>query len=388
MKKFVLIISIILLSSIKLTALHCIINPTIDLYFKDKWFNTLGANIPRISTANQVFPEQKFIVTVLCADYAVKDSLLNLRYSIKITDPEGEIFVSKDSLLLSNRKVYNPDYVMMGEEVGAFSFTKSQLRGEYKIEIVVHDLISNENAENQTTLELIDLPSLSEIPAVSEEENEKWIHNYYNVLNPETLYKRFIQFINSEHGNDLQIYSKIVTFYAKLLQDNPFIFAQIEDEFPKLNKSEKFRTLDLLLYSNIECESFIESLNEEEIAYWKEISSIERLNPFDEITTPVQQDLLWIQFFATGSIEPIKHLITTLDFPDYTEKQIQNLPEDEKMKFALFYAATWSLKSNCKQHILVFNYCQWIYMNMDLTETQKKNILSIVYLVAEEMKAE
>jgi uncharacterized protein YcfL len=63
-------------------------------------------------------------------------------------------------------------------------------------------------------------------------------------------------------------------------------------------------------------------------------------------------------------------------------------PEIAKTSYldATYQSVVWSLKSNCKQMPLVFQYCVYIYENEPLDENIKKQLRSILHVVQKEIK--
>jgi len=90
-------------------------------------------------------------------------------------------------------------------------------------------------------------------------------------------------------------------------------------------------------------------------------------DPYSEITTGTQLDMLWAEYFATGRIQPIRQLTTSLSLIKHrgTLDQIKSGDLDREkpevlragMLEAVFQSALWSLRSNCEQSPLLFPYC-------------------------------
>jgi hypothetical protein len=97
-----------------------------------------------------------------------------------------------------------------------------------------------------------------------------------------------------------------------------------------------------------------------------------------------QMDALWCEFFAAGNYKPIEKLIRVLGYYKYmgaldkykkstTKSKIE---KNNAIKEAIFQTAIWSLKSNCKQHDLVKNYCRYALENDDKLDDSMKYMLA------------
>jgi hypothetical protein len=89
-------------------------------------------------------------------------------------------------------------------------------------------------------------------------------------------------------------------------------------------------------------------------------------------------DIQWGRFLATGQEEPIRLIIRTLEFGDFwgAQERYRNPSSQSEreaiIKEAVFKAAIWSLKSNCKTHDLAKNWCVELYNSGQLSEKESK----------------
>ena len=111
------------------------------------------------------------------------------------------------------------------------------------------------------------------------------------------------------------------------------------------------------------------------------IKSIPMPDPYGQINHPVQLDMLWWDFFATGRIKPIQKLVSVLEYSKYAGaigayKKSKKTQADLKkaMKDAIFQALVWSLRSNCRHHELVRNYCLYILQKEKLSDVQRLHL--------------
>ena len=97
--------------------------------------------------------------------------------------------------------------------------------------------------------------------------------------------------------------------------------------------------------------------------------------------------MLWGEYFATGTIRPIRQLVTSLSLVEYsgTLEKIKAGELDPKKSEvyragnleAVFQSALWSLRSNCRQSALVFQYCVRI-LNSEELEKNAQSCLAML----------
>ncbi|MDD4971271.1 MAG: hypothetical protein PHT07_17720 [Paludibacter sp.] len=88
---------------------------------------------------------------------------------------------------------------------------------------------------------------------------------------------------------------------------------------------------------------------------------------------------------ANGGYQPILKLIQTLDYSKYQGdidkfKKSKQTSEDRQKAInnAIYNSLVWSLSSNCKQHVLVKEYCDWAVEFEKLSAIQKDELKKIL----------
>lgn len=109
-------------------------------------------------------------------------------------------------------------------------------------------------------------------------------------------------------------------------------------------------------------------------------------NPLDiELKHPAHLDMLWSYFFATGEKQPIRKIVTALNYYKYKGaidafKSSKQTSEDRQKAIyeAMYKAAIWSLEANSKQHKKIKKIIEEIYNNSRLTKNER---LWLVYVL-------
>jgi spore cortex formation protein SpoVR/YcgB (stage V sporulation) len=87
--------------------------------------------------------------------------------------------------------------------------------------------------------------------------------------------------------------------------------------------------------------------------------------------------MLWSEFFALGTYEPLFRLVQGLSLVENkgSMEEYQENPTEalgyEAMLEAMHQAIQWSLASNYRQHDLIRSYLRFMYEYEDLSETVK-----------------
>jgi hypothetical protein len=87
-----------------------------------------------------------------------------------------------------------------------------------------------------------------------------------------------------------------------------------------------------------------------------------------EPDSPANLDYLWAEFLATGNEEPVKKIISVLDY----KKPENESTDTDMLKALVFGAARWSLASNANQHKRVYEIIQ---KELITAQGQKRQVL-------------
>jgi hypothetical protein len=105
-------------------------------------------------------------------------------------------------------------------------------------------------------------------------------------------------------------------------------------------------------------------LEEQESEIYSQLKDYSREFTGEYPESPEHLDYLWGSFFASGRYEYILLLVNAME-----------LSQSNPLVCA---AAEWSLSGNCKQHKLVKEYCEYIYMYEDVSQTVRDKLEDIL----------
>lgn len=378
----------ILLMSIafQIYAIDGLLIKTIDYSFKEKWNNTVGSSIPAISTCDTVYKKQYFFVTAIAADYALDNQdVSNVLYSIKIIKPDNSVYFSQENLPVVNGKISNKNNLQMSDAILKVCFENNDAFGNYKIEIEIVDKVSGKSKSIQSDIILATLPSYKQVQIKDDDAFSKWFSNYYENPNPEEALDYYLYYSQSKLSDEESSFWPVFSVFLEITKNNSYLFPQIIDCYKSQDLKTKIYLLYLLTYSNIVTNDFFDKLEGDEKDTYKKIKDSPFIDVYGTISDPSQLDMLWGTFMASGSYKPILKLIQTLDYTKYQGdldkfKKSKQTPEDRQnaINNAIYNSLTWSLKSNCKQHKLVKEYCDWAINYENLSNVQKDELKAIL----------
>ena len=369
-------------------AIDGILVQTVDYTVRQKWVCTNSSSVAIIRTTDTVFPGQTLYITAIACNYQVdKKGCADVVYSVRVLRPDNSVYTMIDSLPLIRGKVQDPRHFQMSNAFVNLSFEENDPLGTYQIELLIIDKTANTTKRLESQVVLTNLPSYERYLVTEDDNFEKRIYHYYLNPHPERITADYL-YAYQKYGDDENAFIPLLGFMVEVYQHNRFLYPQLSE-----NQKDTF-AINLLMYClGIENPAFDTSLEEEVSFVMDELKAT--LFPEREatITSPVQLDVLWAKFMASGGYEPVKMLIQTLDYAKYKgsfkkvkwsdgldkipEKKIQNAINE-----LTYNALTWSMRSNCEQHPLVLQYCQWALKNEKLSGLQRKELKKILSSIA------
>ncbi len=365
-------------------AIDGILIQTIDYTVRQKWVCTNSSAVAIIPTTDTVFPEQTLYIAAIACDYQMdKKGYTDIVYSVRILSPDNSIYTVVDSLPLINGKVKDPHLFQMSRGFVNLSFEKSDPLGTYQIEVLIIDKIANKTKRLESQVVLKGLPPYDHYLVTDNNNFEQRTYHYYLNPHPERATADYL-YAYQKYSDNETAFIPLLGFMVEVFQHNRFLYPQLYE-----NQEDTF-AINLLMYClGIENPTFDQSM-EEEVTF---VMDALKATLFPElggsITDPVQLDILWAKFMASGGYEPVKILIQTLDYAKYKGSfkkvkwadGLENIPE-KKVQNAInemiYNALTWSMRSNCEQHPLVLQYCQWALKNEKLSGLQRKELKKIL----------
>lgn len=385
MRKFGFII-FFLFVAFRIYAIDGLLIKTIDYSFKEKWDNTIGSSIPKISSCDTVFKKQFFFIAVATWNFKTDaNDSSEVLYSIKIIRPDNNTYFAQENLTGLSGKILNKDYIQMSDAIIKASFNDTDLIGKYKIEIDIVDKISGETKKIYSDITLAPLPPYEQFKVKDEDDFNNWLGKYYEKPAPQMALSYYIFYSQSSLANNTNAFWPVFSSFLEITKNNAYLLPQIIDCYKKQDLKTKFYLLYLLKYSNIGADNFLDNLTGDENNAYLKIKDVPINDIYGTITNPSQLDMLWGTFMASGSYKPIIKLIQTLDYSKYKgdlDKYKNSKPtEDDKQKAInneIYNALVWSLCSNCNQYELVKEYCNWALQNEGLSEVQKDELEKIL----------
>lgn len=207
------------------------------------------------------------------------------------------------------------------------------------------------------------------------EEPGYWLMNYYKSPNPQD----FVSEVNKLSKSGLLANPKhkenIAVFLSRILASHPENTNEWLQSLKSLNKAD----MEPVFYA-----AWLADTKQSK-AYLKSIGATEALNtkPTNyleiEIQSPNTLDALWSYFYATGSEEPVRRIVSVLNYADYSGsleayKTSQQTEEDRKKAIldAIFQSARWSLESNARNESRIGEICGSILKDPNITKNEQQ----------------
>ena len=202
-------------------------------------------------------------------------------------------------------------------------------------------------------------------------EDRDWITFYYVKPTPELFVTEVTKYFESgeivQGGNNWTS----LGFFAKIIADNS---QSIRPWFNDLAVLESPKLELLLQAASLSCDESVGDYLEEN-GYARENFSTQSILNYD-VDSGETLDMLWGYFFASGELEPIRRIISALNFADdygaaeeHADSKKTTEITEAIMRDAVFQAATWSLEANCLEHPLVLQHCEEI-INTELSNNE------------------
>jgi hypothetical protein len=370
--------------------------PTIMDADMDRYYKIPPDSGPRITAASSVYKGQMFHIFIVAGGYSTDTGdTLHVTYDFQLYDPQGNATdVEGTDLLVYQGPMGDPHAVLLSQEVLQIVFTDEDQFGTYKIKVTVHDKNSGSTFTSETPIKLVEfaLPELFE----SQQEAGEWLMGYYKTPSP----VQAISGVRSLVQPDPEWLTEnlhIVTFFRSVFSDNPFLFKHIAKHFSSFSQEDQERFLIIsALCEDSELQSFAVGPGKEEFnKLYQTAKTLTIPDLTDEIDSPVQLDMLWSEFLARGTYEPVRKIVSALELKKYTgaldkvkAREVEVTEELERHAYleATYKSAIWSLSTNCRQMPLVHKYCAFMYKNEPLDEDIKRQLGSILRAVYEMLR--
>ena len=373
-------------TSMNKSRLDAILLQTTDYVLHEKWTHTLSGSLPVLITCDSVFKGQNIYIAPIASNYQLNENRqADIRYTVKIIGPDQSIYISKDDIVLTNKEIHDKNLLQLSESVVSFCFNENDDWGTYKIQVEVTDKIAKETKMVESEMVLTQLPAYDSLLVKSMDQFVEWINTYYQSPKSKQALSYYIFYAkNNQDEDDARFWSAFSPF-QEIVKNNAYLSSQIIDCYPSQDLQTRIYLLYLLVYANIEAPDFFEQLAPDEKEVYLELKDSPMIDIYGTIEEGFQLDMLWGNFFASGSYQPILKLIRTLDYAEYqgslAEFDASKATEEDKQHAiydAIYGALVWSLSSNCENHKLVSAYCNWAYQYEKLSDIQRSELKKIL----------
>ncbi len=320
-------------------------------------------------------------------------AMADITFDFKIISPDKKVVLEQKELAFYRGELPEGK-LLIPRDVLDIAFDEAEPFGAYHIEALFYEKVSKRQYLAKTEIELI--PFVQPESFSSEEAYSDWVMQYYQKPDPVRSFAGILYYVESDTE---WIRDNLMTlaFHRKIFLDTPFLW----DYYGQLYRtaSTKDKKKMLLVAAVIQCkekESFDTVVDDDFQEFYRMAKTISIPDTAQQITSGVQLDILWAEFFASGTYEPIRRIVSALALEKYEEvlekvknNEIEMSEEVEKqvMLGAVYGAAEWSLISNCVQFDLVYQYCQTIY-EREVLDPEVKESLGFILAVAERKRQE
>ncbi len=339
----------------------CMITTTRQDASLDWWYAVPEPFIPRINKANHVANGEYFRIIPFFKNYGVdSNQQAHITFDIQVVRPDGSIDESLTDCVGYNGAT-TASNLLASCAVLDMCFDPEDPDGIYSIQIVAYDHINSATNRQTTTVE----QQPFKLQTLTAEQRDQLFFTYPTAPDPSRALASFLHTEHSFFNEETEPIWSAIWFFKTVFEENEFLLPHLLDAFPKGTPKQQRDTI--LLLALLGKADQLPRISGELNQFKRMVSSGRVPDPYDEITTGKQLDMLWAEFFATGRVKPIRQLVSALNLIEHagTLDKIKDETLDPKnlevyregQLEAVFQSALWSLKSNCSQTPLIFQYC-------------------------------
>ncbi len=317
------------------------------------WWDRVPSNTgPSIDLVTQVFRGQRILILPIIGGYAVDgQGNYDMQYGLKMRRPNGkEESIFEEIPIKGNTP--NSAHMQLPQQFAVNYFEDSDEDGDYSFTVVARDNLTKKEVSHAHTVKLQPWSQLDD-PALSQKEMKNGFFQYQHDRDARWLWQSFLADKMTFWQNDAPngINYAISSFYKNAFAAQPDLFNQLVARFEKASPKQRLNIIHLnyLLGAGKIPEN---AMNPEERSYLAQLAPLP--DPYKEIASAGDLDVLWGEFFATGNYKPIRRMVDAFDFIDAAKEEATDRATLEKG--AIFKAALWSLQSNSKRIPLVRQY--------------------------------
>lgn len=351
------------------------------------WWTAVPAQFgPNISQVSAVSKGEFFKIIPIFNSYGLsKNKEAKISYSLKIIAPDGSVDESVDDIDGFSGEVTGP-FLLPATGRVAVSFDPEDMYGEYDVRVTAYDHIKNQKSSQNQKIQLKSFET-----ETADLDFNAWFLSYPSKPKPSLALTAFINSPRPYWDEDGTPLWSALWFFKNIYTENDFLIPHTVVFYnTKANQQQK---KDILLLFHLINRIEVLAVDDELLEYVQILKQVSIPDPYLEISSGSQLDMLWAEFYATSKVKPVKQILTALKLSihsgtieKYKSGELEKTDETMKRLLleAVFQSAVWSIMSNCKQSDLLFQYCIGLYESDGLSETEKKYLGFMFRKVSEE----
>lgn len=358
MNKLSIFCVLVLLNSIFAQQFDAEVIPTLADPSLDYWHKSFDKDAYAIPPVQRVVPGQTFRLCIFFTGYGTQNNAANVKFWVKCTKPDGSKGFTKNKLTGLSSSATGQKQVC--EKVLPISFAKNDPLGKYEIQVLCVDYISKKKLKRTITIELKEWQR-GNYPG-SVKEYSQWMYNYYKNPSPSIAIHAFLAHFTPTNQKK-QFQYEALHFFSTIFKENKYLIDLALKDFSSYSTEEKVKIATL--YNAIgQTDKLLNVCDESERQIVPKTKK-QLLDPYGEIKDLRQLTMLWIEFYATGSIKPIEKIVAHLENAKYfgaqkKYKDSQEQHKEEIFKDLTFQVTAWTLQQNWSISPLAFSYTKHI----------------------------
>lgn len=358
-------------------------DPALDL-----WFHTPRDSTPLIPAASHVYKLQPIqLIPIFQGFQRNRQGEAEVTYDVTIFDPDGQLILQHQGLTGIEGPVPEDANLFLAARRLTLTFEADDPFGEYRIEVTARDL--TRSLHRKRTVHVTLVPFGYATSPESAQEFRQWLPTYYLQPDPARALLACLRYGEFENPVTGQLDFSQIAFFQTIFSRHPFLIDALVASYDSAPDNIRFRVLFMLAYLNYRERTFLQNLPEPEFAFFESVRLFFPPCPYATIISPQQLDMLWAEFYATGRLAPIRHIISALDLASFEGAlhELGESPSDEThdeesrrraMREMVFPSAQWSLVNNCRQHSLVRAYCLQLLQQGDLSPSEREQLTAVL----------
>ncbi len=315
---------------------------------------------PDFRGTTRIFPGQRIDLVVLAQNYALNTaSRAALVYDLTITYPGGSSQSAGHDLRLCVGPVPDAGLLAYASQTASFSTDPGDPLGTYTFTVTARDRVANDTLTKTVTLQVV--PYI-EPPLPADFDPVLWMVSYYLNPSPALALPALFKIAAVIPKDNTDAWPPILGFYEELLKANPWLTPVFQARLKNASPADRTLLEFVLGYAWRHDPAFA-GQNQ---ARWPDVDT-------GDLNDPMQLDVLWGRFFATGAFAPVERISSALRMHAClgaldkfkVASPHATAPSPEVMKELVLKSAQWSLGRNARVHPLVRRYCAWLLAQKD-----------------------